>query len=85
MDSGDDFDLSLASSTDDTHNPRYRETSLLFNHIYIRHPATPLPDLVTSHLDSIRAQRDSHGLSPDELSQAIYQMDTLEAGCNDTT
>ncbi|KAK4146182.1 uncharacterized protein C8A04DRAFT_35169 [Dichotomopilus funicola] len=83
IDSGDDFNRSLASSTGNPRHPRYRETSLLLNHIYIRHPATPLPDLVTGCIDSIRAQRDSPGLSPDELSQAIYQLDTLEEGCDE--
>lgn len=83
VDSEDDSNRSSAFSTANTRNPWYRQTNLRFNHIYVRHPASPLPDLAAGHIDSIRAQRDSPELSSDELNQAIYRVDALAEGCNE--
>ncbi|KAI0871530.1 hypothetical protein GGS24DRAFT_471125 [Hypoxylon argillaceum] len=82
--SGDNSNRSSASGIASTRNPRYRTTNLRFNHIHIvRHSASPLPDFVTSHIDSIRARRHSPELSSDELNQAISRVETLTEGCTE--
>lgn len=62
----------------------YRQNNLEFNHIYVQHPAAPLPDVISSHVDDmLRAERDSPELSSDELKQNMYRLDALAAGCDE--
>jgi len=82
-DSGNDSNRSSASSTASVRNPRYRQTNLRFNHIHVLDATSPLPDIVSGHIDSIRAPRDSPGLSSEELNQAMYEVDVLARGCDE--
>ncbi|KAH7175724.1 hypothetical protein EDB81DRAFT_18086 [Dactylonectria macrodidyma] len=83
-DSEDDSNRSSASSTANVCNRRYRQNNLALNNIYIQHPAAPLLDVVSSHVDNtVRAKRDSPELSSDELKQAKYRLGALEDGCDE--
>lgn len=63
----------------------YRQNNLGLNHIYIQHPATPLPDIISSHIhDTLRMEGDSSELSSDELKKTLYRLDMLAAGCDES-
>ncbi|KFA76931.1 hypothetical protein S40288_06181 [Stachybotrys chartarum IBT 40288] len=57
--------------------------NLALNNIHIRPSAAPLPDVVPSHIETVRANRDSLGLSSDELNQVVGQLDILAEGCDE--
>ncbi|KEY74449.1 hypothetical protein S7711_04487 [Stachybotrys chartarum IBT 7711] len=60
-----------------------RWNNLALNNIHIRPSTTPLPDVVLSHIETVRANRDSPGLSSDELNQVVGQLDILAEGCDE--
>lgn len=65
-------------------NRMYRQNNLQLNHIHIQHPAAPLPDVVSSHIDNtLRAARHSPELSSDELKQTMHRLDGLASGCDE--
>lgn len=78
----DDDRSRSSSSTASVRNPRYRQNNLRFNHIHVRYATSPLPDILSGYIDSIRTPRDSPGLSSDELNRAMYQVDVLAEGCD---
>jgi hypothetical protein len=73
-----------ASSTTGVRNPLYRQTSLQFNDIFVRHPGSLLPGRVSDHVHAVQAERDSPGLSSDQLDQHIHRLDNLAAGCTES-
>jgi hypothetical protein len=73
----------MASSIGSVHNPQYRRNNLGFNHIYILDANSPPPDTISGHNDLIRAQRDSPGLSSEELDKAMHRVDILARGCDE--
>ncbi|PHH90658.1 hypothetical protein CDD83_3021 [Cordyceps sp. RAO-2017] len=79
----DDRSRSSSSSTANVRNPRYRQNNLRFNCIHVRHATSPLPVTLSGHVDSLRAQRSSPGLSSDDLNQAMYRIDVLAEGCDE--
>ncbi|KAF2191730.1 hypothetical protein K469DRAFT_621613 [Zopfia rhizophila CBS 207.26] len=82
-DAEEDGSRSSASSTTGVRNPLYRQNNLRFNNIHVRHPASHLPDFVSSHVHAVRAQRNSPGPTSDELKQYIHRLDSLAEGCTE--
>ncbi|KAF2249901.1 hypothetical protein BU26DRAFT_482673 [Trematosphaeria pertusa] len=61
----------------------YRQNNLALNDIYIRPSAAPLPDVVASRMEALRADRDSPGLSAGEMDRVVDQLDALAEGCDE--
>ncbi|KAJ2896870.1 uncharacterized protein MKZ38_005122 [Zalerion maritima] len=72
-----------SSSSSGVRHRMYRQNNLALNDIYIRPSAAPLPDPVSSHIETVRAKRDSPGLSSDDLNQVVGQLDALAEGCDE--
>ncbi|KAK0703573.1 hypothetical protein B0T26DRAFT_505980 [Lasiosphaeria miniovina] len=79
----DDDRIRSSSSTANLRNIRYRQNNLRFNHIYVLDATSPLPDVISGHIDLVRGQQDSPGLSSDELNQAMHEVDVLARGCDE--
>jgi len=53
------------------------------DNLYIRPSAASLPDVVSRSMEALRAERDSPGLSCDEIKQVVGQLDILVEGCGE--
>ena len=74
---------SASGSSSGVRNRMYRQNNLALSNIYVRPSAAPLPDVVSSHVETIRAERDSPGLSSNEMKQVVGQLDVLAEGCDE--
>lgn len=63
-------------------NRNYRRLCLFDNHIYIRHPANPLPSTVAMSVEQmVCAEPNTCALLPDQVASAIYELDDLGLDC----
>ena len=72
-----------ASSTASVRHPSYRRNNLNSNNIHVRHADTQLPDYISSHVEGLRAERDSPGPSSQEICGYIHGLEILAEGCNE--
>ncbi|CAJ2510568.1 Uu.00g095370.m01.CDS01 [Anthostomella pinea] len=71
-----------ASSTASVRHPSYRQNNLNSNGIDIRHANTQLPGHISSHVETLRAERDSPSPS-EQISGYLDRMEDLQRGCTE--
>ncbi|KAI1125769.1 hypothetical protein F5Y10DRAFT_267756 [Nemania abortiva] len=62
---------------------RYRSSNLASNRVYFRPSTSPLPEIISSHMETIHTERDSPGLSYDEMNKAKSRLEGLSIGSCD--
>ncbi|KAH8902627.1 hypothetical protein BR93DRAFT_987812 [Coniochaeta sp. PMI_546] len=72
-----------ASNTASVRHPSYRRNNLTSNGSYVRHADTQLPDYISSHVEELRAERDSPGPSSQQIDGYIHGLEILAEGCNE--
>ncbi|KAK3323912.1 hypothetical protein B0T19DRAFT_216741 [Cercophora scortea] len=72
-----------ASSTASVRYPSYRQNNLNANNIDIRHANTQLPDYISSHVEGLRAERDSPSPSSEQINGYLDRMEDLQRGCTE--
>ncbi|KAH7175910.1 hypothetical protein EDB81DRAFT_874733 [Dactylonectria macrodidyma] len=72
-----------ASSTASVRHPSYRENNLTLNNIDVRNSRARLPDHISIHTEGLRVERDSPGLSSEQIDEYLDSLDTLASGCNE--
>ena len=72
-----------ASSTAGVRHPSYRQNNLNSNGIDIRHANTQLPGHVSSHVETLRAERDSASPSSEQINGYLDRMEDLQRGCTE--
>ncbi|KAH8889921.1 hypothetical protein GQ53DRAFT_184525 [Thozetella sp. PMI_491] len=71
------------SSTASVRHPSYRRNNLTSNGIHIRLADTQLPDHISSHVEGLRAERDSPGPTSQQIDGYIHGLEILAEGCNE--
>ena len=71
------------SSTGSVRHPSYRRNNLTSNNIHIRHDRTRLPDYLSSRVEELRVERDSPGLSAEQIDAYLDGLGTLAEGCTE--
>ncbi|KAI0403527.1 hypothetical protein F4802DRAFT_292129 [Xylaria palmicola] len=73
-----------SSSTASVRHPSYRRNNLYSNGVDVRPANTQLPGCVSSHVvETLRAERDSPGPSPEQVDGYIDRLETLQRGCSE--
>ncbi|KAK3379027.1 hypothetical protein B0T24DRAFT_144293 [Lasiosphaeria ovina] len=72
-----------ASSTASVRHPSYRQNNLNSNNIDIRHANTQLPGHISSHVETLRAERDSPSPSSEQINGYLDRMEDLQRGCTE--
>ncbi|KAK0655345.1 hypothetical protein B0T16DRAFT_451044 [Cercophora newfieldiana] len=72
-----------ASSTASVRHPSYRHNNLNSNKIHIRDASAQLPDYLSSHLEGVRAERDSPGPSSEQIRGYLHGLEILDRGCTE--
>ncbi|KAK0748559.1 hypothetical protein B0T21DRAFT_344204 [Apiosordaria backusii] len=74
----------FASSTNaSVRHPSYRERNLQPNGICIRYGRTRLPDYISSHVEGLRAERDSPSPSAEQIDGYLDELSELAEGCTE--
>jgi hypothetical protein len=71
-----------SASTGSVRHPSYRRKNL-YNNINIRHANTQLPGYVSSHIEALRAERDSPGPLSEQIDGYLDRLETLQRGCTE--
>lgn len=74
---------SSGSDTLAVESPHYRTHNLVMNQIFFQKPTSPLPRKARTLLQTIRAPRESPGLSFEAVDKAIELLFELEQGCKE--
>jgi hypothetical protein len=72
-----------ASSTASVRHPSYRRNNLNSNSIQVRHADAQLPNHISSHLEGLRAKRDSPDPSPEQIRGYLHELEILAEGCTE--
>jgi hypothetical protein len=70
-----------ASGTASVRHPSYRRNNLNSNNIDIRHANIQLPGHISSHVETLRAERDSPSPSSEQINGYLDRMEDLQRGC----
>lgn len=73
-----------SSITASVRHPSYRRNNLNSNGIHIRDADIQLPTHVSSHLEGLRAKRDSPDPSPEQIRGYIHELEILARGCTES-
>jgi len=72
-----------ASSTASARHPYYRQNNLKLNKIQVRPARSQLPDYISDHVEELRAEQDSPGLSDEQIDTYLDELDILAEGCTE--
>lgn len=72
-----------ASSTASVRHPSYRQNNLNSNNIDIRHANIQLPGYISSHIETLRTERDSPSPSSEQINGYLDRMEDLQRGCTE--